>query len=155
MLDGVSGNLEFPNHNTISDFLFSGPGKSGTKSITSSTGIIFPKSKLIDPEKNIRLSVPIKDMGRLLDATRKGGIIEYPIKVILRIRMDVDPTQYHKYFKYIKHIDDNWEMYNRRAEKWWSKIKPMLMSTKETKVPGKIALPAVPKTPKPPTQMKL
>jgi len=114
-----SGQLEFPNHSALS----------------SNIATIFPSFKFLKPE-NIKLSTDRMSL--------EQGIINMPFKVILKLNIPFQPTQNKMYFAAMKHIDDNWNAYYKRAVKWWETVKPMLAGQGGSFVNTK-HLPVIPK----------
>jgi hypothetical protein len=104
-------NLTFPNHK-----------------IYQSISFIFPKFKFLKPE-NIKLKTKPSVI------KQRAGVINYPIYVFLKIIIDLNGPEYKKYFAAIKHIDDYWEQYDKRATQWWKWAKLQLQQASIFHIP--------------------
>lgn len=101
------GHLTFPNH----------------KHLLQSIHDIFPKFKFLTPG-SIRLTTK-PSLSRRSQPTE--GPITSLIYVFLQIHAPVVASEYQKFYAALKHIDDYWAQYDKRAEKWWSIAKSQLM----------------------------
>ena len=116
--------LTFPNH----------------KHLLQNIHDIFPKFKFLTPG-SIRLTTKpsMSRYSRLAE-----GPITSLIYVFLQIHAPVVASEYQKFYATLKHIDDYWAQYDKRAEKWWSIAKSQLMGQQA----GAMQLPKVAKKPK-------
>lgn len=121
-IETSGGRLEFPNHTAIS----------------TNAATIFPQFKFLKPD-NIRLTTDHSLYGL------QDGPITTPYKVILKLNIAFPPSQYRMYYAAVKHIDDNWDAYNKRASKWWEMVKPMLMDQQGGAFANRKQLPTIPK----------